>query len=556
MTTKDLAAAIASAQAHRAELMRLPGVIAVRGGYKFVDGRITSTPAVVVAVDRKQDKVEADAAVPAVLPDGMPTDVTVADPFERIEAAGLEAPAVAAPPLLIEQLQAPGRPPGGDEAEAEAIVAITYQPPPGVSLAPVTGPMVLTCHVSPDAGWRVLREFLRETEGDITLGMYDFTAPHIYRAVRRLLQGKPVTWRQTLGLRESLPAPDDIDSNKADDKTEASIIKGLGRVAPDRFENAFAKTGRGRTFASAYHIKVAVRDEQAFWLSSGNWQSSNQPVTDFLDDDADRHLIRDFNREWHIVVEHPGLAATFGKFLQHDFRTAQTEQEAVEPPEPDMPDLLVPLDGDLEAAARRAPDVFAPARFSFDEADPLTIEPILTPDNYAEVVLGLLRERPQQKLYFQNQSLNPVLQPSPAWAEMLRLLAEYSQDPALDVRIILRDIGSIRKKLESLQAAGFDMTKVRVQEGCHTKGIVIDSETVLLGSHNWTDQGVQVNRDASLLIRRPEIAQYYERVFLHDWERMARSKIREEAMPIPVVSQDEAVDPGLRRVPWSAWEEE
>jgi hypothetical protein len=540
--------------------MRLPGVIAVRGGYKFVGGRITPTPAVVVAVDRKRDQIDAAATVPAVLPDGTPTDVTVADPVERMAAAGLEAARAVTPPLLIEELQAPGERARGDEAEAEAIMPITYEPPHGVSLAPVTGPMAVTCHVSPDAGWRVLRTFLRETEGGITLGMYDFTAPHVYRAVRRLLRDKQVTWLQTLGLRESLPKPDDIDSNKADDKTEASIIDGLTRVARDRFENVFAKTGRGRTFASAYHIKVAVRDEQAFWLSSGNWQSSNQPVTDFLGDDADRRLIRDFNREWHIVVEHPGLAATFGKFLQHDFRTAQTGEEAPEPAEPDMPDLLVPLDGELEAAALPPPDVFAPARFTFDAADPLTIEPILTPDNYAEVVLGLLRERPRERLYFQNQSLNPVLRPSPAWSELLGILAEYSQDQSLDVRIILRDIGDIRKKLESLQAAGFDMTKVRVQEGCHTKGIVIDGETVLLGSHNWTDQGIQVNRDASLLIRRPEIAQYYEEIFLHDWQRMARSKIREEAMPIPVVSDDEAVDPsagqGFRRVPWSHWEEE
>jgi phosphatidylserine/phosphatidylglycerophosphate/cardiolipin synthase-like enzyme len=163
-------------------------------------------------------------------------------------------------------------------------------------------------------------------------------------------------------------------------------------------------------------------------------------------------------------------------------------------------------------------------------------------------------------LYFQNQSLNPVLRPTPAWAELLLLLATYSRDSSLDVRIILRNIGPIRKKLESLQAVGFDMTKVRSQVGCHTKGILIDSERLLLGSHNWTDEGVQVNRDASVLIRRPEIARYYERVFLHDWDRLARPTIREELMPIPVLSDDESAAPmdrrTFRRVPWSAWEEE
>jgi hypothetical protein len=566
---RGLEAAIASARAHRAELLGLPNVLAVRGGYKFVGGRITGTPAVVVAVDRKRDGLDAADTVPEVLSDGTPTDVTVADPFERLAAAtGSTAKtgvvAAAPHPLLIDQLQrVAGEAPAGEHVQPEAVPAITYRPPAGASLAPVRGAMAVTCHVSPDAGWRVLRRFLRDAGTEVTVGMYDFTAPHIYRAVRRLLRDTQVVWRQTLGARESLPGPEDIDSTKADDKPEASIIKGLTLVAPDRFESEFATTGTGRTFASAYHIKVAVRDGQAIWLSSGNWQSSNQPVTDFLDDDIDRDLIRDYNREWHVVVEHPGLAATFDTFLRHDFETARVEVGPTASPEPARPDLLVPLDAPLEAEAAPAPlDVFPPERFEFDDGDPLTIQPILTPDNYLEIVLELLRQPPRERLYFQNQSLNPVLQPTPAWAELLRLLATYSRDPSLDVRIILRDIGPIRKKLESLQAAGFDMTRVRSQVGCHTKGIVIDSETVLLGSHNWTDQGVQVNRDASLLIRRPEIARFYERVFLHDWERLARPAIREESMPIPVLPGDEAAAPmamegqALRRVPWSAWEEE
>ncbi len=561
--SEGLARAVASARAHRNQLQGLPHVIAVRGGYKFIDGQITDQEAVVVAVDRKLDELDRAASVPAVLPDGMPTDVTIADPMERLTAAGelemVERVATAAPaPLLIDQLQDADADVGDEEADLELILPITYVPPPGASLNPVSGAMSITCHVSPDAGWRILRGFLRDAHQGITLGMYDFTAPHVYRAARRLLKDSQIAWRQTLGRHESLPKEDDIDSTKADDKTEASIIKGLGLVAPGRFESAFAHVGKHQTFASAYHIKVAVRDGTATWLSSGNWQSSNQPVIDFLDDDADRDLIRDYNREWHAVVEHPGLAETFERYLQHDFETAEAEEEGAPLPEPVLPELLLPLEELLEAAPIPL-EVFRPQRFEFGAADPLTIQPILTPDNYVEIVLELLRQRPARTLYFQNQSLNPVLEPTPAWAELLRLLAEYSRDPSLDVRIILRDIGAIRKKLESLKLSGFDMTKIRTQVGCHTKGIIIDSETVLLGSHNWTDSGVQANRDASLLIRRPEIAAYYERVFLHDWDRLARRRINEGAMPVPRTG-NESLSPvderAFRLAPWSAWEEE
>ena len=88
----DLMAAVESARAHAPELLALPNVVAVRGGYKFVDDWITRTPAVVVAVDRNVDGLPAREQVPRVLSDGMPTDVTVADPIERLTGtAGPEA---------------------------------------------------------------------------------------------------------------------------------------------------------------------------------------------------------------------------------------------------------------------------------------------------------------------------------------------------------------------------------------------------------------------------------------------------------------------------------
>jgi hypothetical protein len=551
-----LASAIESARANRDTLLRIPHVIAVRGGFKFVGGRITPVPAVVVAVDRKLDDLPASERVPDVLPDGMPTDVTVADPLERAAAGGTEF-AAEGPPLLIDQLQVEAQ----ESGVLEAVPVITYEPPPGASLDPVTGPMVVTCHVSPDAGWSVLRDFLEQTEREVTLGMYDFTAPHIYRTVRSLLRDSDVRWQQTLGPHESLPAPDDVDSTKAEDKTEASIIRGLDRVAASRFENAFAHVGTGQTFASAYHIKVAVRDGSATWLSSGNWQSSNQPAIDLLSPNADRRLIARYNREWHLVVESSELAETFQRYLRHDFETAHAapEEAAEEAAAAGGPDLVLPVDELLEAEREAVGvEVFPSARLVFSAAEPLTVQPILTPDNYTDVVLRLLRERPEQRLYFQNQSLNPVREPTPAWGELLERLVEYANDDDLDVRIIFRNIGPIRKKLESLQAAGFPMAKVRVQAGCHTKGIVIDSSTVLVGSHNWTNQGVEVNRDASLLIVNPEIAGYFERVFLHDWEHLARPTIREDAMPIPGGSEEAGAvgAEGLRRVPWSEWLEE
>ena len=562
----ELAPALAAADKHRAQVMKdFPNVLDVRAGYKFKNGRISDTPAVVFVVTDKIRNMR-KGQLPLVL-DGVVTDVTPADPFERLRAAVAakgdtreeSARAIRQEPrLLIDDLQRPGVTEAGVDELARPI---SYEPPAEGDLTKVTGAMTVTCHVSPDAGWAVLQPFLSAAEKQICLGMYDFTAPHIYRTARTLLKNEDVTWRQTLGPKASLPKDGDVDSTKADDLTEEKVNRGLRRLAGERFENSFARVGSGQTFASAYHIKVAVRDRKAFWLSSGNWQSSNQPDIDFMDADADVSLIARFNREWHVVVENPPLAKAFQVFLEHDFRTARAPRDEAVAAPIEGPDLLIPVAEFLrEEAEARSIEVFPPRKFVFTQDRPLTVQPILTPDNYTDVVLALLRKRPAKRLYFQNQSLNPIQAPNPEFEELMQLLADYSHDEKLDVRLIFRNIGPVRKKLESLQAAGFDMSRVRMQAGCHTKGIVIDSKTVLLGSHNFTNEGVLANRDASLLIHNEDVAQYYERVFLHDWERMSRETLREEAVPIPVGTPgaEAALADGEAyvRVPWSFIEED
>lgn len=61
---------------------------------------------------------------------------------------------------------------------------------------------------------------------------------------------------------------------------------------------------------------------------------------------------------------------------------------------------------------------------------------------------------------------------------------------------------------------------------------MVDGQRVLVGSHNWSAQGVTLNRDASLLFDDVEIAQYYLRAFELDWQRAS-----ELTMPEAVFTQ-------------------
>src|SRR5262249_18711642 len=146
----------------------------------------------------------------------------------------------------------------------------------------------------------------------------------------------------------------------------------------------------------------------------------------------------------------------------------------------------------------------------------LRIQPLLSPDNYHELVDDVIRNA-RTSILFQNQSFNLLGRNGDFSAnddDFLNLftILRDKQRAGLDVRIIMRDsrefgrdaAASQQVLLERLQDFGFDMDGVRVQNGCHTKGIVVDSSVAVLGSHNWTNQGVLANRDASLIVNEPE----------------------------------------------------
>lgn len=80
--------------------------------------------------------------------------------------------------------------------------------------------------------------------------------------------------------------------------------------------------------------------------------------------------------------------------------------------------------------------------------------------------------------------------------------------------------------MDRLQAAGVDLNVVKIQNGVHNKGFVVDSKVVALGSQNWSAEGVLRNHDASVIIENETAAIYYENIFLHDWDKVAKQSVQ------------------------------
>jgi phosphatidylserine/phosphatidylglycerophosphate/cardiolipin synthase-like enzyme len=157
-------------------------------------------------------------------------------------------------------------------------------------------------------------------------------------------------------------------------------------------------------------------------------------------------------------------------------------------------------------------------------------------------------------IYFINQSFGASNLPD---GSAFKKLVEALRDQAkakLDVRLIIRDLSGVAANLVAMQDMGFKMANVKVQSALHTKGIIVDDKEVLIGSHNWTSQGVESNRDASLLFRDSEIAKYFKASFLQDWDQLARQKISSLENPPRLVLEPSRTTGGVSGGVVSWWD--
>lgn len=504
----------------RALLGNRDDVVAIKPGWRFECGEITDERAVVISVNRKVDAAALDSRGITPLPtviDGVRVDVTVASTADLLAATS-----------------------GLATEEAPPNWRTNYKKRPDLKLERRKAVMGFVIHSSPDCGWPQLGAFLAKTRKSLTIAMYDFGARNVVQGVLDAVKGPSETIAMVLELGGPV---------HEGDFTDREVVAKIRDAKKQKFLFAPASVGRDGIFFSDYHIKVAVRDHASFWLSSGNWQVSNQPDIEPLTNDDDAKVaLRNHNREWHAILDDKVLADLYEKHILRDLEEAQAVEEAVAPTQQMY--VLVPADMEmgLFEAAPKKPQYFEPLVGKRE----LDVQPILTPDNYIEQVLPFIKSA-TASVHVQNQSFNTKTV-GPDYKRLLDALLE-KHDAGLDVKIIFRSFGSDDRDVIS-NAKDYGFTRpdcIRKQRNCHTKGIVIDGESVLLGSHNWTTAGTKFNRDASLIFYDSEIAQFYEKMFTYDWNRVGPLKIDESLPPPVLVSPGEEATPrpGYIAVPLS-----
>lgn len=520
-TPKHLADALAAA---RAALAGNKDVLEIRLGYRFRAGWITDEPAIVVVVREKKSIPDLTAAGTPIIPNnflGVGVDIRAPELRDVLEGLGIDVAA-----LVPEGLEAkPG----------------LYAEPPGLSLDAVKEKMSAIFHVSPDAGFPTLKPFIGRVKHKLTATMYEWDVNHVSDAIEAAIEKQGRKLRlvtQHAGTHEAI---DDIKDR-------------LG----NKVEHVWASVGKGKLIPLAYHIKVASRDDEEVWLSSGNWKKSNQPNIDPIKDHTTAiGPLRDYNREWHVVLANEKLATLYREYIDWDYEEAHRVplDEAVEP---QLPELVSSTIVEEHPAARyKEPLVI--------DDEELDIQPLLTPDRddherrmFLHHATELVKSATHH-VYVQNQSFNLLGGDAneDAFVAFFEALLEKQNDD-LDIKIIFRDprefnysngSATLANLLERLKQFGFDCKeRIKVQWHLHTKGIMVDSKAVLFGSHNLTNLGALFNRDASLLVRNEKVTKYFEDIFLWDWKNLAKQSVNESRGDLVLAKPGEEAPRGSRIV--------
>ena len=513
---------------------RPEGVLAARVGYLDKDDAIGDEPCIAVSV------------TPALLPgletngiqafQGIPVRYYPAEPGEQIEAM--------------------------PEAETAGSIAYDDSARGGAkfSFEAVREEMEVILHVGPEYSWSTLKTFLEGTRKRMVSAIYEFHAKSVKDVIEERLQN---------GVDLKLVMDNATLSSKHDTDQEINakeVFEGWAS-AGTKFEYIVVPEGVNGLISNAYHIKVTVRDDDYFWLSSGNWKmSSSQPEISDEELEAAAAGQADLpgNREWHVVIKNETLASRFRNHILQDFKRSE-ELGAQESPTLGIMDEIfvdVPIEESM-VLERRAPNrVLEPLKLK----GLIKVRPLLTPDRegavYSEAVLQLIRSA-KKSLLFQIPYIG--MRPNPrVHRGYIDDLIEALTDKLTsleDARVILRSGGS---KFSSpthaawhFKSKGVDIDeRLRSIENHHTKGMIVDGKRVLIGSHNWSQPGVTLNRDASLIFDDKRAAEYYAEAFEIDWERSNKIRpkrfVKQTESPVLEATGD-APPAGYQRIPLSQW---
>ena len=262
---------------------------------------------------------------------------------------------------------------------------------------------------------------------------------------------------------------------------------------------------------SYIHSKVAVRDTESVWISSGNWKDTSLPPDGVG------------NREWSVIVNSNSFAELVLSRLSwdenenhlhispHSSNHAPTFDWEMEDStggsfqEP----ITQSYSGSFEMQLMTCPD---------DCVDGI-IEMIESADSTIELSLQYL-DLDWYWGFGDNPIIEAIYEAAQRGVQVRLLLNGFYADIDDEIRDAVNLFNTNWNATEGLDVTARLMAWSDTITKLHNKGAIIDGESVLIGSMNWGSSAALRNREMGVLIHGQELASEYLQSFDEDWSRL------------------------------------
>ncbi len=368
----------------------------------------------------------------------------------------------------------------------------------------------MIAYASPDSTFAVTKRLFDSAKKSILIGIYDLTADYM----RELLSNA-----MARGVKVSLML--DLDGAKG----ENEIFEKLSELGAETVSApSCANDNKNARYFSNSHEKVIIIDDTWVMVQSGNYSPNSIPFNTV--DGGDPETFVTGNRDMGVAIKSKPLSKFFSDVLRSDISLALAAPESARHKPLVIPTLL-------EAAPPKQPKNLFPSK-TFSPIAPVRVTPVLSPDNYMDVIPELLRSA-KKSILIEQQYIRS------GQDQIDKLLGAIPQIDGLDVRIILgkifgaKDVVKEEENVKNLRdnyglKLGDNIRYIDTTRlvHCHNKLIIIDGKKLLLSSQNWSNTAVSKNREAGLILEYPQMAKYFSAIFETDWET-AQKKIPKPA---------------------------
>ncbi len=477
-----------------------PANLLADGGIAAVDGN--------TALNNMPWLVDNGGSLQLKAPDGTVVDALVYDGGDA-EIDGWQGPAVSVPgdgsPGLI-LMRGDGCNAGADTDSAAdweerwiRIGASTFCE--GSEFGPHSG-LSAKASFSPETGLADLLAWLGEATNSLHIHVYEFLNADLTNA---LIEAEARGVEVTLLLEEGI----------LDDSTTIENQRGHAQAVHDAGGSVLWMSDPSE-ISSPYpfiHSKVAVRDSESVWMSSGNWKYSSLPETG-----------NSGNREWSIFVNSVQFATEVLARMAWDENANHLHIDAHSFLYSPGSGWSLPSGSDTAPTLSLTPDATDISRLRLLTCPDDCVDGLLAEIGAAESRIRLSVQYLDLDWYWGFGAENPVLaalhDAASRGVRVELMLNAYYADHDDDIRDAVNLLNTEWNVTQGLDVNARLMATSDSIWKLHNKGMIVDDDTVLVGSMNWGSNSMLRNREMGVIVESTDLTAIYAAKFVEDWNRL------------------------------------